>query len=295
MGLTLKDHLPKLGLLSAYRYLSSGKILPIIILVLLPMTAILIYGSLSYVIANVVLFFSFFVMIILYAPYRAAYSTADYFKRRGYDNVVNEYIIIKYILYVAIPAFIFLTIVSFKPEYQRYFDAVLGPDMVFALRLSFFSIVVAGLIKTMLQLARKEFRFHFARGCIDLANKEDEIDMMKYLIWGLNAYNSFLRRYLKLEINNLKKIYSKISSSPLVERKKLRESLDVSFDSGKLQPLQLLSKYLSPEEKEQLLVKESFTRKVKEAAAFMAIVIPIMISLFEFLGVLPRNLTSGGG
>ena len=145
----------------------------------------------------------------------------------------------------------------------------------------------------MLQVARKEFRFYFAKGCVDLASNEDEIDMMKYLIWGLNAYNSFLRRYLKLEINNLKKIYSKVTSSPLGARKKFRDSLDVSFDEGKLQPLQLLSDYLNQEEKEQLLVKESFTRKVQEVAAFMAIVIPIAISLFEFLGVLPRNL--GGG
>jgi hypothetical protein len=289
MEIAHKSQLRKTKLFSAYRFLSSGKILPIIILVVLPAAAILLYG-LSYFVGSVALAFSLFVMTILYAPYRAAYSTEEYFKRRGYENVISEYFVIKYILYFAIPMFLFLTIISLRPGFERYFDAVLGSEIVDVLRLLFFCIVIAGLTKTMLQVARKEFRLYFAVGCIRvLARREDEIDMMKYLIWGLNAYNAYLRRYLNLEINNLKKIYSKISSSPLTKRIRLRDSLDASFDHGKL------SKYLSPEEKEQLLVKESFPRKIKEAAAFMAIVVPILISLSEFLGLLPRNLTSGGG
>ena len=274
-------------LFSVYTFLSSGRILPLIILVAIPSVIIIGSGFLSFNISAYLLGFSFIVMIMLYAPYRAAYSTEEYFKRRGYENVIAEYFAIKYVLYGAIPVFIFFTVLSLMPEFERYFVAVLGPEVVFALRTITQYIVIAGLIKIVLQIARKEFRLYFAVGCIRfLARKEDEIDSMKYLIWGLNAYNLYLRRYLKLEINNLKKIYSIIGSAASTERNKFRDALEASFNFGKLEPLQPLLKYLSTEEKEQILVKESYRRKVKEGAAFLAIVIPIIISLFEFSGLL---------
>ena len=41
---------------------------------------------------------------------------------------------------------------------------------------------------------------------------------MGYLIMALNSYNSYLRRYIKLEINDIKKIYSKLATLPDKEK-----------------------------------------------------------------------------
>jgi len=54
-----------------------------------------------------------------------------------------------------------------------------------------------------------------AKDCLSNAkNSNDEVEKMEYLIKGLNSYNSFLKRDIKLEINEIKKIYSKITTLP---------------------------------------------------------------------------------
>jgi hypothetical protein len=282
-------------LFSTYKILTSGKLLPIIVLVVIPMMTVLAYIFFN-LFTSVYFGFLFIVTIVLYAPYRAAYSTEEYFKRRGYENVINEYRIIKYILSGVIPLYAFLTFVSLRPEFERNFAAVLGQGVLASITIVLLYIIIAGLIKIILQVIRKDFRLYFSMGCFRVyATKEDEIEKMRYLVWGINAYNLYIRRYLKLEINNIKKIYSKISSASSTERNKLRDSLDAAFKTGKLEPLQCLSKYLQIKENEELLVKESILRRIKEAAAFLAIVIPILISLFELMKLLPQNVATPGG
>ena len=132
--------------------------------------------------------------------------------------MINEYFVIKHILYFAIPMFIFLEILPLAPVINIIVDALLTPTFVSLLTYLSLWIVIAGLTKIIFHISKKEFRLNFAIGCIRfLAREEDEIDKMKYVIWGLDSYNAYLRRYLKLEIGNLKMIYSKISASPLRE------------------------------------------------------------------------------
>ncbi|MDW3680141.1 MAG: hypothetical protein QOA14_11330, partial [Nitrososphaeraceae archaeon] len=55
-------------------------------------------------------------------------------------------------------------------------------------------------------LSRKRFRLYFAKGCLSIAkNSNDEVEKMEYLIKGLDSYNSYLKRHIKLEINEIKK------------------------------------------------------------------------------------------
>ena len=277
---------------SVYIFLSSGKVLPIIILVILPAFTILLLYTIG-IVDNPLYLISVIIMLVLYAPYRAADPSEKYFKRRGHENAINDYHVTKHILYVAVPMFIFFAILPYMTIIKSIVDALIPPDMVYLITLFSFWIVISGLLKIIIQVAKKDFRLNFAIGCIRvLAREGNEIDRMKYTIWGLNAYNSYLRRYLKLEIGKLKKIYSLISSLPLTERIGFMNSLAVSFDIDKLEPLQVLSKYLNPEDREQLLVKESLQRKIKEAAAFIAVVVPIMIAVLQASGIMPG---AGGG
>ncbi|MGI8831694.1 MAG: hypothetical protein ACR2IS_03560, partial [Nitrososphaeraceae archaeon] len=61
---------------------------------------------------------------------------------------------------------------------------------------------------------------------------KDEVERMGYLIMGLNSYNSYLRRYMKLEINDIKKIYSKLATLPDKEKDTAIEKIINSFESG---------------------------------------------------------------
>ena len=206
MEITEKSSSQRGKLFSIYTILSSGKVLPIIILVVVPASAIPIlyyYGTTSTE-SGILLFSVISIMVVLYAPYRAAYTSEKYFKRRGYGNVIHEYFVIKHILYFAIPIFIFLQILPLAPVVKITVDALLTSTFVSLLTYLSLWIVIAGLTKIILQVAKKEFRLNFAIGCIRfLAREEDEIDKMKYVIWGLDSYNAYLRRYLKLEIGNL--------------------------------------------------------------------------------------------
>lgn len=95
-----------------------------------------------------------------------------------------------------------------------------------------FLTVLAGLLKMAFALSRKRFRLYFAKGCLSIAkNNNDEVEKMEYLIKGFNSYNSFLKRHMKLEINEIKKIYSKITTLPAKEKIETINKIIYSFES----------------------------------------------------------------
>jgi|GEM_PF-3088252 len=65
---------------------------------------------------------------------------------------------------------------------------------------------------------------------------------MEYLIKGLNSYNSFIKEQIKLEINEIKKIYSKITILLAKEKIETVNKIILSFESGDtLDPVRCLS------------------------------------------------------
>jgi hypothetical protein len=42
-----------------------------------------------------------------------------------------------------------------------------------------------------------------------MQDAKNEVDEMNFFVMGLNSYNSYLRRKIKLQIKDLKKVYSK--------------------------------------------------------------------------------------
>lgn len=232
----------------------------------------------------------FFIMVIVYAPYRSVFPTEEYFRRRRYENVITEYNVIKDLLFIAVPIFVFFTILNtvmlgFQSDFLQYIVTLMGGILLAGMILVPLTIIViAGLTRIFLQVMKKDFRWYFAKGCFMTASqKEDDVEKMKYIILGLNAYNSFLRRYLKLEIEDLKKIYSRISSEPRSEKTKIIDSFCKAFESDKLQPLSNLMALLKISEPDKLLAKQPFIHKIKEAAAFAAVVIPILISVITLI------------
>jgi hypothetical protein len=74
--------------------------------------------------------------------------------------------------------------------------------------------VTAGIIWMVLVAAKKELEYYLAKSLFQsIAQENDESKKAQYLIKATKTYDKYLRRTLNLEINNVKKIYSKILST----------------------------------------------------------------------------------
>ena len=75
-------------------------------------------------------------------------------------------------------------------------DPIISSLFVTIIGVTFF-IVGFILLKIILLMSRKEFRFYFARVLFRLiSKKEDEAEKIKYLVKALNLYNKYIRRSL---------------------------------------------------------------------------------------------------
>ncbi len=107
---------------------------------------------------------------------------------------------------------------------------------------------------------------------------------------GLNSYNHYLRRLISLEIGDLKtKIYSKIASSPIVEKNQIMQDIMEDFlpdkyvESNTLEPVRQLAKF-SQMPVSEFLTKQPFLNKLKEWAAIASVIATMLVSL---IGLLP--------
>ena len=91
-------------------------------------------------------------------------------------------------------------------------------------------IVISAVLKIICALARSEFWLYFSRGCfVSMQNAKNEVDEMKFFVMGLNSYNSYLRRNIKLQIRDLKKVYSRIASYPIEQKNNTLGKFACSF------------------------------------------------------------------
>jgi hypothetical protein len=151
-------------------------------------------------------------MVTIYPPYPAPFSIEKYFVKRGFESAVSEFDLVRKILYVAVPLLIFFRVIDFlKPLFEQFVSdetiSLFTQNIIFYSARGFlFLTVLAGLLKMAFALSRKRFRLYFAKGCLSIVkNSNDEVEKMEFLIKGLNSYNSFLKRHIKLEINQINK------------------------------------------------------------------------------------------
>jgi hypothetical protein len=89
----------------------------------------------------------------------------------------------------------------------------LGYYIIQALMINLGFSVTAGIIWMVLFAARKDLGYQIAKSLFHSSMGEvDESKMAQYFINAIKMYDKYLRRTLNLEINNVKKIYSKILS-----------------------------------------------------------------------------------
>jgi hypothetical protein len=246
------------------------------------------YAKLSISAFSVFQIVVFVVMVLIYPPYPAPFSIEKYFIKRGFESAVSEFELVRKILYVAIPLLVFFTVIELlKPLFEQFVSAeivsMLTDNIVFYSARGFlFLTVLAGLLKMVFALSRKRFRLYFAKGCLSIAKYSgDEVEKMEFLIKGLDSYNSFLKRHIKLEINEIKKIYSKITTLPAKEKMETVSRIIQSFESGDtLEPVRYLST-LHDDKTELFLAEEPLEKRIKLQVTYAAGIIPIILTVIQ--------------
>ncbi len=246
------------------------------------------YAKLSVNIFSVFQIVVFIVMIMIYPPYPAPFSIEKYFVKRGFESAVSEFELVRKILFVAVPLLIFFTVINLiQPLLEQFIStqvlSIITDSIVFYSARGFlFLTVLAGLLKMVFALSRRRFRLYFAKGCLSIAkNTDDEVEKMEYLIKGLNSYNSFLKRHIKLEINEIKKIYSKITTLPSKEKMDTVNRIIQSFESGDtLEPVRYLSS-LKDNKTELFLTEEPLEQKIKLQVTYAAGIIPVILTIIQ--------------
>jgi hypothetical protein len=232
----------------------------------------------------------FVVMVFIYPPYPAPFSIEKYFIKRGFESAVSEFELVRKILYVGIPLLVFFTVIDLlKPLFEQFVSeeivSMLTENIVFYSARGFlFLTVLAALLKMVFALSRKRFRLYFAKGCLSIAkNSNDEVEKMEYLIKGLDSYNSYLKRHIKLEVNEIKKIYSKITTLPAKEKIDTVSRIIQSFETGDtLEPVRYLST-LHDNKTELFLAEEPLEKKIKLQVTYAAGIIPVILTVIQIV------------
>ena len=261
-------------------------------------------------------YIAYITIIFIYPPYPAPLSSERYFALRG-EMAVYEYENAKKILYIAFPVFIMFLIAVYYEQLILPIVKALMPaeyilikdnlqaaisDPAFGAGFLFVRlIVIAGTLKIVFALARKQFRLYFAKGCFKIIQEKlkkdinkNEVEEMKYIILGLNSYNQYIRRHLKLQIKNLNEIYSKLASSPMKDKDTSIDSISKAI-SGEdtLAPIQWMADFLglkTVKEKQEILIHVPLANIIKEWSIFVAALIPTALSIIKLSSALCSSI-----
>jgi hypothetical protein len=272
-------------------------------------------GDYSYTISYL---YFFSVVSLVYAFYPIKYQGIE---RRGFSHILTEQAYIKTILYFEIPILvIILTMVvdstfyllpedfffnftepiytlvagpfegypiwsTEEPGSALVFNALYFGNIVFqgvAINLGF--SVTAGIIWLILIELRKELGYYFAKSLFQTTTEEiEDSRKAEYFIKATKLYDKYLRRILNLEINDAKRVYSKILTDSNKNKNKSMQKIYESFGSSdKLAPINCLSE-LAPvkDDKVTFLVEESISKKMKDMAIFFATIIPVVVGAIQ--------------
>lgn len=267
-------------------------------------------GFLYYNIITYFQYIAFIIILVIFPPFPAPFSTQKYFRRQGIENAVVEYEYVRKILLVSLYLLIIVLaflitlpgVYSYFPTpFNRIFNPaihqissngleILPIDVLYLIRLYLFIIVFAAFLKMLFATGRSQFRLYFAKGCFKIMEqKKDEVTKISYLIKGLNSYNKYLKRLTRLQISDLTKIYSNISScEDKGEIIKTMESLSNAFEKGDtLEPLRKLSS-MHKIPKEKFLTEQPLMHKIKELNTLIIPMATITITLIT--AFLPKLL-----
>lgn len=276
----------------------SGKTLPIIILIVIPVFAGLcmyVYGyflfnpSVSYPNSNYKRAAQACYLIVIAYALSPIVFTAERFSKNNYENIANEFEFIKKALFVGLPILVILITISELLTYFKINGYLLSHyfflyDAIFAILAASVATVTGCLLRIVVCTAKIEFRFYLARGyCRISSEKQNNFDKIKYLFLSLDSYNKFLVRKTKFGIKSIDRIYSEIMHTDARKNDEMIISINEHLSGDGLDLATYLSKIYKTTETEPFFIREALVQKLKTVAAFLAAAIPIVISIIQFI------------
>jgi hypothetical protein len=211
------------------RFISSGRFLPTIMLIILPLVPL-----------TIKLFFTnysdlhpdsiSFIAVIGYVLFSTVLPTEKYYKLRGFENSIVEFEYVKKILIVAA---VVLLISLLSISTYTYILEVESPIYVTAIDAYMINVTFATFLWITFQVAKKEFRFYSAKAYfIILLLQDDDYKKIRYFNYGLNSYNKYLGRRLKFEIGDIEKAYSRFIYADTTEKQEITKSVCESLEDS---------------------------------------------------------------
>ena len=228
------------------------------------------------------------VIFAAYIQYDARLPSENYFAKKRPENLVYGFRLLQKILYGEIAAFLLCLAVLVVLPYlvpslpltaHNYFESrgFVEDDIFFSTMFA-----VGGTIgKIASMTSRKEFAFYFARGCFAiLEREEDGHEDVRYFIAGLNSYNKYLLKNMKIHIEDMKQIYSKYFCAHANEKTEIIKELDRAFATSKSEPIKPLLHFLGDKKPDEFLTKQHFRARTEH---YVGIITPIMAVIFTLL------------
>jgi hypothetical protein len=112
---------------------------------------------------------------------------------------------------------------------------------------------------------------------------------MYYLQYGLNCYNVYLQKALRLQIKDVSRVYDKIVRASIEEKDALIEKFMKSLQRDRLELVRELAAILPPEnslskqEGESFLIEQKIGQRIKELSAAIVPLVATIISIISLL------------
>ena len=219
--------------------------------------------------------------------------------RKHAEYTAREYRMVAKILSIEIPLLALLTLYYFffspsnlEPYFNNLQDVFAKSLYVFlfdtsCLNLMYFLLysVVGGLLWIAFMKINRDFYFYLAKGCFGNMLEKDEIRRMESMTRALRYYNEYLEKVLKLKINNVDGVISKLLSDSKVDKHEAIKSIYCAFDDNdRFQPITCISTTLGIQETEKFLIRQSVAEKIKNWTTYiMATIVPLIVSIIQWL------------
>ena len=132
-----------------------------------------------------------------------------------------------------------------------------------------------------------DFHYCFSLGCFKITQNFESLGELKkteYMTIGLNNYNHYIRKNLKLRINHLEAFYSKIISDSKESMDGTLELILGKLEKGqKLDLLRFLAELSGSTGISDILTSDQLSVKIKELMPFIISVITATITILSFI------------
>jgi hypothetical protein len=205
-----------------------------------------------------------FIANFVYGVYAIRYTGDNYVTKKDYWKAIIEFEFIKKVLFIGLPILFVLEVLLL---YRYYTTSLLDYDISVALYAFTIALFFGGVVRILVQVVKRDFRYYFAKGCCKIAIKRtDEFEKIKYLFLTLDSYDHYLRRNTKHGIKDIRKVHSVLLFT--FNKDEILKSIYNSLDGDRFKLAEYLSK-LFDIPKAEVFGIESLLQKLKSIGIFL--------------------------